>query len=55
MAVQITNSVFVNSPLLVDSFLLVSGFLMSRLLLIEMDKRKGKINLILLYLARYIR
>ncbi|KAJ3617101.1 hypothetical protein MTP99_009098 [Tenebrio molitor] len=49
------NAIFVNSPLLVDTFLLISGFLMCYLLLIELDKRKGKINVLILYVGRYIR
>nr|CAI5836893.1 unnamed protein product [Callosobruchus analis] len=49
------NSPFLNNPLLVDTFLLVSGFLLGRLLLMELDKRRGKINFAILYIARYIR
>ncbi|XP_072397889.1 nose resistant to fluoxetine protein 6-like [Diabrotica undecimpunctata] len=49
------NSMFLNGPIIVDTFLLISGFLMCRLLLIEMDKRKGRINFFALYIARYIR
>uniref|UniRef100_A0AAG5CQ94 Nose resistant-to-fluoxetine protein N-terminal domain-containing protein n=1 Tax=Anopheles atroparvus TaxID=41427 RepID=A0AAG5CQ94_ANOAO len=49
------NAFLLNSPLLVDTFLLLSGFLFARLLLIELDKRKGRINVLLLYLFRYIR
>ncbi|XP_063906237.1 nose resistant to fluoxetine protein 6-like isoform X2 [Zophobas morio] len=49
------NAIFVNSPLLVDTFLLISGFLLCYLLLIELEKRKGRINVPLLYIARYIR
>ncbi|CAG9765105.1 unnamed protein product [Ceutorhynchus assimilis] len=52
---QVNNSIFLNSALLVDTFLVVSGFLMCRLLLLELDKRKGKINFLVLYIARYIR
>ncbi|XP_044262126.1 nose resistant to fluoxetine protein 6-like [Tribolium madens] len=52
---NVLNAIFVNSPLLVDTFLLVSGFLMCYLLLLELDKRKGKINVLVLYIARYIR
>ncbi|XP_060523554.1 nose resistant to fluoxetine protein 6-like isoform X2 [Cylas formicarius] len=48
------NGVLVN-PLLVDTFLLVSGFLMCRLLLAELDKRNGKINIFVLYITRYVR
>lgn len=49
------NAFLLNSPLLVDTFLLLSGFLFTRLLLIELDKRHGKINFGLLYIFRYIR
>ncbi|XP_062539729.1 nose resistant to fluoxetine protein 6-like isoform X2 [Armigeres subalbatus] len=49
------NTFLLNSPLLVDTFLLLSGFLFTRLLLIELDKRNGKINFGLLYIFRYIR
>ncbi|EAT43757.1 AAEL004811-PA, partial [Aedes aegypti] len=49
------NAFLLNSPLLVDTFLLLSGFLFARLLLIELDKRHGKINFGLLYIFRYIR
>ncbi|XP_053699470.1 nose resistant to fluoxetine protein 6-like [Sabethes cyaneus] len=49
------NAFLLNSPLLVDTFLLLSGFLFARLLLIELDKRRGKVNFLLLYIFRYIR
>ncbi|XP_070492793.1 nose resistant to fluoxetine protein 6-like [Chironomus tepperi] len=52
---MIQNAFIFNSPLLVDSFLLLSGFLFARLVLIEMDKRRGRINFGLLYIFRYIR
>ncbi|XP_066259370.1 nose resistant to fluoxetine protein 6-like isoform X2 [Euwallacea similis] len=55
MIKKLENCIFLNSPLLVDSFLLVSGFLMARLLLVELDKKSGKINVAMLYLVRYIR
>lgn len=51
----IQNAFLLNSPLLVDSFLLLSGFLFARLLLLELEKRNGKINFGLLYIFRYIR
>ncbi|KAJ6640289.1 Nose resistant to fluoxetine protein 6 [Pseudolycoriella hygida] len=51
----VQNAFLINSPLLVDSFLLLSGFLFARLLLIELDKRRGRVNFILLYIFRYIR
>uniref|UniRef100_A0A182PNQ7 Nose resistant-to-fluoxetine protein N-terminal domain-containing protein n=1 Tax=Anopheles epiroticus TaxID=199890 RepID=A0A182PNQ7_9DIPT len=49
------NAFLLNSPLLVDTFLLLSGFLFARLLLLELDKRKGRVNFALLYAFRYIR
>uniref|UniRef100_A0A182QX25 Nose resistant-to-fluoxetine protein N-terminal domain-containing protein n=1 Tax=Anopheles farauti TaxID=69004 RepID=A0A182QX25_9DIPT len=49
------NAFLLNSPLLVDTFLLLSGFLFARLLLLELDKRKGRLNFALLYLFRYMR
>ncbi|XP_055540332.1 nose resistant to fluoxetine protein 6-like [Wyeomyia smithii] len=49
------NAFLLNSPLLVDTFLLLSGFLFARLLLIELDKRRGRVNFLLLYIFRYIR
>lgn len=52
---MIQNAYLQNSPLLVDSFLLLSGFLFARLVLIELDKRRGKINFGILYIFRYIR
>ncbi|KAJ8949571.1 hypothetical protein NQ318_016202, partial [Aromia moschata] len=52
---KLENGPFLNNVLLVDTFLLVSGFLMCRLLLIELEKRKGQINVAVLYIARYIR
>lgn len=52
---KVQNAFLQNSPLLVDSFLLLSGFLFARLVLIELDKRRGKINFGILYIFRYIR
>ncbi|XP_049276977.1 nose resistant to fluoxetine protein 6-like [Anopheles funestus] len=49
------NAFLLNSPLLVDTFLLLSGFLFARLLLLELDKRQGRLNFGLLYMFRYIR
>ncbi|XP_001237269.4 nose resistant to fluoxetine protein 6 [Anopheles gambiae] len=49
------NAFLLNSPLLVDTFLLLSGFLFARLLLLELDKRQGRLNFGLLYLFRYVR
>jgi len=52
---MVQNAFLQNSPLLVDSFLMLSGFLFARLVLIELDKRRGKINFGILYIFRYIR
>lgn len=52
---KIQNAFLLNSPLLVDLFLLLSGFLFARLLLLELDKRNGKVNFLVLYIFRYIR
>ncbi|XP_076275541.1 nose resistant to fluoxetine protein 6-like isoform X2 [Rhynchophorus ferrugineus] len=52
---QLQNSIFLNNPLLVDSFLLISGFLTCYLMLIELQKRHGQLNIWFIYLARYIR
>ncbi|KAJ8946580.1 hypothetical protein NQ314_008862, partial [Rhamnusium bicolor] len=52
---KLENSPLLNNALLVDTFLLLSGFLMCRLLLIELEKRNGKVNIVVLYIARYIR
>lgn len=51
----VQNAFLLNSPLLVDTFLLLSGFLFARLLLLELEKRNGKINFLILYMFRYIR
>lgn len=51
----VQNAILLNSPLLVDTFLLLSGFLFARLLLLELEKRNGKINFLILYIFRYIR
>ncbi|KAJ8668277.1 hypothetical protein QAD02_009940 [Eretmocerus hayati] len=51
---KVENSVFLNNPLLVDTFLLLGGFLFSRILLQELDKRKS-VNFLFLYIYRYFR
>lgn len=51
----VQNALFINSTLLVDTFLFLSGFLFSRLLLIEIEKRRGQINFLTIYVFRYIR
>lgn len=38
-----------------DTFLLLSGFLFCRILLIELERRRGHINPLILYAGRYIR
>ncbi|XP_026326744.1 nose resistant to fluoxetine protein 6-like [Hyposmocoma kahamanoa] len=49
------NAFMLNNALLVDTFLMLSAFLFCRLLLIELDKRRGKLNVIPILLFRYIR
>ncbi|KAM7346795.1 nose resistant to fluoxetine protein 6-like isoform 2-T2 [Cochliomyia hominivorax] len=44
-----------NSLLFVDIFLLLSGFLFCRILLIELERRQGRLNVLILYIGRYIR
>lgn len=44
-----------SGTLSVDTFFLLSGFLMSYLTMKQLDKSKGKINPLMLYLHRYIR
>ncbi|XP_032678635.1 nose resistant to fluoxetine protein 6-like isoform X1 [Odontomachus brunneus] len=51
---KIENSIFLNNPLLVDTFLMLSGFLFCRILLQELDKRKS-VNFLHLYVIRYFR
>lgn len=51
----VQNAFLLNSPLLVDTFLLLSGLLFARLLMLELEKRKGSVNFGLLYVFRYIR
>lgn len=52
---QIQNSLIINNTLMVDTFLVLSGFLMCKILMHELDRRDGKINVFILYIARYIR
>ncbi|XP_028028597.1 nose resistant to fluoxetine protein 6-like [Bombyx mandarina] len=49
------NGFMLNNALLVDTFLFLSAFLFCRLLLIELDKRRGKLNVIPILVFRYIR
>jgi peptidoglycan/LPS O-acetylase OafA/YrhL len=44
-----------NSSVSVDTFFLMSGLLVSFLLLRELDRNKGKFNVGLYYLHRYLR
>lgn len=52
---MVQNAILLNSPLLVDTFLLLSGFLFTHILLLELEKRNGKVNFLVVYLFRYIR
>lgn len=52
---MLQNAILLNSPLLVDTFLLLSGFLFTHLLLVELEKRHGQVNFLVVYLFRYIR
>jgi peptidoglycan/LPS O-acetylase OafA/YrhL len=45
----------INATVSVDSFYLLSGMLVSYLLLNELDKNKGRFNIILFYVHRYLR
>ncbi|XP_073967401.1 nose resistant to fluoxetine protein 6-like [Choristoneura fumiferana] len=49
------DAFMLNNSLLVDTFLFLSAFLFCRLLLIELDKRKGRLNVIPILIFRYIR
>ncbi|XP_014212568.1 nose resistant to fluoxetine protein 6-like [Copidosoma floridanum] len=51
---KVEYSIFLNNPLLVDTFLLMGGFLFARILLQELDKRKS-VNFMILYGYRYFR
>lgn len=52
---QIQNAALTNSLLFVDIFLFLSGFLFCRILLIELERRRGNINVAILYIGRYVR
>lgn len=45
----------INATVSVDSFFLMSGLLVSYLLLKELDRNAGRINVGMLYLHRYLR
>ncbi|KAM3968322.1 nose resistant to fluoxetine protein 6 [Aphomia sociella] len=49
------NGFMVNNMILVDTFLFLGAFLFSRLLLLELDKRRGKLNIIPILVFRYLR
>lgn len=51
----VRNAFLLNSPLLVDTFLLISGFLFAHLVLVELEKRRGRVNFGMLYVFRYVR
>jgi peptidoglycan/LPS O-acetylase OafA/YrhL len=44
-----------NGTVSVDTFLLIGGLLVSYLLLKELERNKGKFNVTLFYLHRYLR
>ena len=48
---QAVNNAFVS----VDTFFLMSGCLISYLMLKELEKTKGRINFLLMYIHRYLR
>ncbi|XP_055843240.1 nose resistant to fluoxetine protein 6-like [Episyrphus balteatus] len=52
---QVQNAVLTNSLLFVDIFLFLSGFLFCKILLIELERRRGNVNVAILYVGRYIR
>ncbi|GBP48266.1 Nose resistant to fluoxetine protein 6 [Eumeta japonica] len=52
---QPANAFMLNNALLVDTFLMLSAFLFCRLLLLELDKRRGRLNVIPILVFRYIR
>ncbi|XP_011298798.1 nose resistant to fluoxetine protein 6 [Fopius arisanus] len=51
---KIENAVFLNNPLLVDTFLLLSAFLFTRIVLKVLDNQRS-VNFLFLYILRYIR
>lgn len=52
---KVQYAVLTNSLLFVDIFLFLSGFLFCRILLIELERRRGNVNVAILYIGRYIR
>ena len=48
---QAVNNAFVS----VDTFFLMSGCLISYLMLKELDKTKGRVNFLVMYIHRYLR
>lgn len=51
---KVENGILLNNPLLVDTFLMIGAFLLCRLLLVELERRKF-INPLVIYVARFIR
>lgn len=47
--------VIVNAAIVVDVFFVIGGFLVSLTLLVMLEKSKGKLNVPLLYIHRYLR
>ncbi|CAH0629079.1 unnamed protein product [Chrysodeixis includens] len=52
---QPANAFMLNNTLLVDTFLMLSAFLFARLMFVELDKRRGKLNVLPILIFRYIR
>ncbi|KAL1459446.1 hypothetical protein WDU94_011428 [Cyamophila willieti] len=52
---QLIWSYFNNGTLVVDTFFLVGGFLTFYFIFLELDKRKGKINYLVVFIYRFIR
>ncbi|KAI5738450.1 hypothetical protein M8J77_007250 [Diaphorina citri] len=52
---QLVWSYFNNGTLVVDTFFLVGGFLTFYFIFFELDKRKGQINYLVVFLYRFIR
>ncbi|XP_052751582.1 nose resistant to fluoxetine protein 6-like [Galleria mellonella] len=49
------NAFMENNMILVDTFLFLGAFLFSRILLPELDKRRGRLNILPILLFRYLR
>lgn len=46
---------FTNASVSVDTFLVISGLLVTYIMMKELDRSKGEINVLLVYLHRYLR